>query len=148
MARAGIEPGISRMIAGYPFHCAIMTHWVKPCSVHFLSQAPGLILNFDLLEMKQMVVMRNLSLNVVTGMKGPGATSEMAGQGVEVMIAGLEMKGLLRVAGMDTGRTETGEVTLEVVMTKEAAMNAVVVLMREKGGQEVQTQDVMEVGLA
>ena len=64
------------------------------------------------------------------------------------MIAGLEMKGLLRVAGMDTGRTETGEVTLEVVMTKEAAGNAVVVLMREKGGQEVQTQDVMEVGLA
>ena len=95
-----------------------------------------------------MVVMRNLSLKVVTGMKGPGATSEMAGQGVEVMIAGLEMKGLLWVAGMDTGRTETGEVTLEVVMTKEAAGNAVVVLMREKGGQEVQTQDVMEVGLA
>ena len=65
------------------------------------------------------------------------------------MIAGLEMKGLLRVAGMDTGRTETGEVTVEIVMTKEAAGNAVeVVLMREKGGQEVQTQDVMEVGLA
>ena len=64
------------------------------------------------------------------------------------MIAGLEMKGLLRVAGMDTGRTETGEVTLEVVMTKEAAGNTVVVLVREKGGQEVQTQDVMEVGLA
>ena len=42
------------------------------------------------------------------------------------------MKGLLRVAGMDTGRTETGEVTVEVVMTEEAAGNAVVVLMREK----------------
>ena len=52
------------------------------------------------------------------------------------------------VAGTDTWRTETGEVTVEVVMTKEATGNAVVVLVREKGGQEVQTQDVMEVGLA
>ena len=39
-----------------------------------------------------MVVMRNLSLEVVTGMTGPGATSEMAGQGVEVMIAGNKTK--------------------------------------------------------
>ena len=36
--------------------------------------------------------MRNLSLEVVTGMTGPGATSEMAGQGVEVMIAGDETR--------------------------------------------------------
>ena len=39
-----------------------------------------------------MVVMRNLSLEVVTGMTGPGATSEMAAQGVEVMIAGDETR--------------------------------------------------------
>ena len=26
MARAGIEPGTSRLIAGYLFHCAIMAH--------------------------------------------------------------------------------------------------------------------------
>ena len=52
------------------------------------------------------------------------------------------------VAGMDTWRTETGEVTVQVVMTKEAAGDTVVVLMRVIGGQEVQTQDVMEAGLA
>ena len=40
------------------------------------------------------------------------------------------------------------EVTVEVVMTKEAAGDTVVVLMRVIGGQEVQTQDVMEAGLA
>ena len=39
------------------------------------------------------------------------------------------------------------EVTVEVVMTKEAAGDTVVVLMRVIGGQEVQTQDVMEVGI-
>ena len=26
MARVGIEPGTSRLIAGYLFHCAIMAH--------------------------------------------------------------------------------------------------------------------------
>ena len=130
-----------------------------------------------------MVVMRNLSLAVVTGMTGPGATSEMAGQGVEVMIAGDKTRLLLNAetSGMTVhhdvmmglvDRVVTGddrwsrderppqggrdgyredrdrEITVKVVMTKEAAGNAVVVMMREEGGQEVQTQDVMEVGLA
>ena len=78
-----------------------------------------------------------------------GVISEMMGLvDKAVMIAGQEMRGLHQVAGTDTGRTETGEVTVEVVMMEAAGDAVVVVLMRVIGGQEVQTQDVMEDELA
>ena len=78
-----------------------------------------------------------------------GVISEMMGLvDKAVMIAGQEMRGLHQVAGTDTGRTETGEVTAEFVMMQEAAGDAVVVLMRVIAGLEVQTQDVMEDELA
>ena len=79
-----------------------------------------------------------------------GVISEMMGLvDKAVMIAGQEMRGLHQVVGTDTGRTETGEVIVEVVMMEEAAGDAVVVvLMRVIGGLEVQTQDVMEDELA
>ena len=60
--------------------------------------------------------------------------SEMMGLVDKVgMIAGREMRGLHKVAGTDTGRTEIGEIIVEVVMMEEAAGDAVM-LMRVIAG--------------
>ena len=44
MARVGIEPGTSRLIAGYLFHCAIMAHVVSS----FFKSAIGVIAKLKL----------------------------------------------------------------------------------------------------
>ena len=124
--------------------------------------------------------MRNLSLEVVTGMTGPGATSEMAGQGVEVMIAGDETRRPLNAETL--GMTVHHDVMMGLVDRvvtgddrwsgderppqggrdgyREDRDRGSYRGGRDDGGshwergggtdegEEVQTQDVMEVGLA